>query len=138
MKFTRKASATWQGTGLEGTGTISTGGGALNNAPHTHKSRFKDDPGTNPEELIGAAHAGCFSMKLSFVIGEAGFTADNIATKATVYFEDGAIVRSHLDVEASVPGMSADQFAAAAADAKANCPISKSLTAEVTMEARLV
>ena len=137
MKFTRKASANWKGSGLEGTGTISTASGILDNANHTHKTRFKDAPGTNPEELIGAAHAGCYSMKLSFVLGEAGYTADDISTDATVYFEDGAIVRVHLNTVVSVPGMSAEDFAAAAENAKENCPISKSLTAEVTLEAKL-
>ena len=137
MKFTRKASANWKGSGLEGTGTISTASGILDNANHTQKSRFKDAPGTNPEELIGAAHAGCYCMKLSFVIGEAGFTPDDISTNATVYFEDGVISRVHLDVTAQVPGMSADAFATAAQDAKENCPISKSLTADVTLDANL-
>ena len=138
MKFTRTASASWQGTGLEGTGNVSTGSKVLNNAPLTHKTRFKDQPGANPEELVGAAHAGCFSMKLSFVIVGMGFTADKIDTKATVTFENDSIAKVHLDVEGSVPGMSAEQFAEATKDAKENCPISRSLKADITMDAKLV
>lgn len=138
MKFTRKASASWQGTGLEGTGHVSTGSGVLDNAPLTHKSRFKDQPGANPEELVGAAHAGCFCMKLSFVIGGMGFTAENLSAKAKVTFENDSIAQVHLDVEGSVPGMTAEQFAEATADAKENCPISRSLKAEITMDAKLV
>ncbi len=138
MKFTRKASASWQGTGLEGTGHVSTGSKVLDNAPLTHKSRFKDQPGANPEELVGAAHAGCFCMKLSFVIGGMGFTADNLSAKATVTFENDMIAAVHLDVEGKVPGMTAEQFAEATKDAKENCPISRSLRADITMNATLV
>ena len=137
MKFTRTASASWQGSGLEGKGNVSTGSKVLSDAPLTHKSRFKDQPGANPEELVGAAHAGCFSMKLSFVIGGMGFTADNISTKATVTFENDMIAAVHLDVEGKVPGMTAEQFAEATADAKENCPISRSLKADITMDAKL-
>lgn len=138
MKFTRKASASWQGTGLEGTGHVSTGSKVLDNAPLTHKSRFKDQAGANPEELVGAAHAGCFCMKLSFVIGGMGFTADNLSAKATVTFENDMIAAVHLDVEGKVPGMTAEQFAEATKDAKENCPISRSLKADITMDATLV
>ncbi len=138
MKFTRKASASWQGTGLEGTGHVSTGSKVLDNAPLTHKSRFKDQPGANPEELVGAAHAGCFCMKLSFVIGGMGFTADSLSAKATVTFENDMIAAVHLDVEGKVPGMTAEQFAEATKDAKENCPISRSLKADITMDATLV
>lgn len=138
MKFTREASANWKGTGKEGVGTVSTQSTTLNNAQLSFKTRFADGVGTNPEELIGAAHAGCFSMKLSFVLNEAGFTADNIDTVAKVTFEDGRISVIHLDLTASVPGISEEQFQAAAQNAKENCPISKSLNAEITLSATLV
>lgn len=137
MKIIRRASATWKGTGKEGSGTVSTQSTVLNNTQFSFGSRFEEGVGTNPEELIGAAHAGCFSMKLSFIIVAAGFTADAINTNAKVTLEDGKISTVHLDVKAKVPGMNADQFAAAANEAKANCPISKSLNAEITMDAAL-
>lgn len=137
MKIIRRASATWKGTGKEGSGTVSTQSTVLNNTQFSFGSRFEEGVGTNPEELIGAAHAGCFSMKLSFIIVAAGFTADAINTNAKVTLEDGKISTIHLDVKAKVPGMSADQFATAANEAKANCPISKSLNAEITMDAAL-
>jgi lipoyl-dependent peroxiredoxin len=137
MKIIRRASATWKGTGKEGSGTVSTQSTVLNNTQFSFGSRFEEGVGTNPEELIGAAHAGCFSMKLSFIIVAAGFTADSINTSAKVTLEDGKISAIHLDVKAKVPGMNADQFATAANDAKANCPISKSLNAEITMDAAL-
>ncbi|MET0393378.1 MAG: OsmC family peroxiredoxin, partial [Chitinophagaceae bacterium] len=101
------------------------------------RSRFEDGEYTNPEELIAAAHAGCFSMKLSFVLGAAGFTPDSIETKATVTLENGAVTSSHLEVTASVPGIDAAKFAEAAADAKANCPISKLLNTQISMDAKL-
>lgn len=138
MKFTREASANWKGTGKDGVGLVSTQSTTLNNAQLSFKTRFTDGVGTNPEELIGAAHAGCFSMKLSFVLNEAGFTADNIDTVAKVTFEDGRISVIHLDLTASVLGISEEQFQAAAQNAKENCPISKSLNAEITLSATLV
>ena len=134
----RTASANWQGSGKEGKGTVSAQSGVLNNNQYSWSTRFADGIGTNPEELIGAAHAGCFSMKLSFVIGAAGFTPDSIDTKATVTLEDGSINQIHLEVQAKVPGMDAEKFAEAAADAKANCPVSKLLNTNVTMNAVLV
>lgn len=138
MKFTRSASANWQGTGMEGTGTVSTQSGILNNTNLTFKSRFADAAGTNPEELVAAAHAGCYSMKLSFVLNEAGYTASNIDTQAVATFEDGAITNIKLTLTASVPGMSEADFQAAAINAKENCPISKSLTAAIELDAQLV
>lgn len=133
----RYASANWKGSGKEGTGTTSTQSGVLNNTQYSFKSRFAEGIGTNPEELIAAAHADCFTMKLSFVLNEAGFTADNIDTKCTITFENGSIVESHLEVKATVPGIDAEKFAACAADAKANCPISKLLNTQITMDAVL-
>ena len=116
---------------------MTTQSGLLNTDQYSYKTRFEDGIGTNPEELIAAAHAGCFSMKLSFVLGAAGFTPDHIETKCTVTLEGGVITESHLDVTASVPGISAEQFEECTADAKANCPISRSLNTQITMEARL-
>lgn len=133
----RFATANWKGSGKEGSGTNTTQSGVLNNTQYSFKSRFEEGIGTNPEELIAAAHAGCFTMKLSFVIGAAGFTPENIDTKCTITLGDGAITSSHLEVKATVPGMDAAKFAEAAADAKANCPISKLLNTEITMDASL-
>ncbi|GAB4107750.1 OsmC family protein [Echinicola sediminis] len=138
MKFTRRASANWQGTGDEGLGTVSTQSGVLDKAKYSTKARFADGKGTNPEELIGAAHAGCFSMKLAFVINEKGHTASNIDTTAIVAFEDGKISNIHLKLSATVEGMSDADFQKAAIEAKENCPISKSLNTEITLEAKLV
>jgi osmotically inducible protein OsmC len=133
----RHASANWKGSGKEGTGTTSTQSGVLSNTQYSFNSRFAEGIGTNPEELIAAAHAGCFTMKLSFVLNEAGFTADNIDTKCTINFENGAIVESLLEVKAKVPGIDAAKFEACAADAKANCPISKLLNTTISMKAEL-
>lgn len=138
MKFTREASANWQGTGMEGKGTISTQSTTLNQAQLSFKTRFENGVGTNPEELIGAAHAGCFSMKLSFVISEAGYTPGNIDTVAKVTFEDGKITAVHLDLTATVAGMSEDDFQKAAQNAKENCPVSQLLKAAITLDAKLV
>ncbi len=132
------ATANWKGTGKEGTGTISTGKGALKSTSYDYKSRFEDGKYTNPEELIAAAHSSCFSMKLSFVLGAAGFTPSNIDTKCTVTLESGTVTSSHLEVKASVPGIDAAKFAECAADARDNCPISKLLKTDITMEASLV
>lgn len=137
MKIVRRASAIWKGTGKEGSGTVSTQSTVLNNAQYSWETRFAEGVGTNPEELVGAAHAGCYSMKLSFLIVAAGFVADAINTSAKVTLEDGKISHVQLDVTAKVPGMSAEQFAAAAEEAKATCPISKSLTAEIGLNATL-
>lgn len=134
----RTATAHWEGSGKEGKGHLSTQSTVLNETQYSFGSRFAEGIGTNPEELVGAAHAGCFSMKLSFVIGEAGFTPSSIDTKASVTFENGAVTKVHLDVKASVPEMSAEQFATAATNAKENCPISKLLNAEITMDAQLI
>lgn len=134
----RFASANWKGSGKEGNGTNTTQSGVLNNTQYSFNSRFAEGIGTNPEELVAAAHAGCFTMKLSFVIGAAGFTPENIDTKCTITLGDGAITSSHLEVTATVPGMDAEKFAECAADAKANCPISKLLNTEIIMDASLV
>lgn len=133
----RRASATWKGTGKEGSGTVSTQSKALDNLQFSYGSRFEEGVGTNPEELVGAAHAGCFSMKLSFLIVADGFVAESINTSAKVTLDQGKITTVDLTVKAKVPGMSADQFAAAAQNAKENCPISKSLNADITLNATL-
>ena len=138
MKFTRQASANWKGTGMEGVGTVSTASTTLDNAQLSFKTRFADGVGTNPEELIGAAHAGCFSMQFSFLLNEAGFTADNIDTNAKVIFEDGTITTIQLDLTATIPNITDEQFQATAAKAKEVCPISKLLKAEITLTANLV
>jgi lipoyl-dependent peroxiredoxin len=133
----RRASATWKGTGKEGSGTVSTQSKALDNLQFSYGSRFEEGVGTNPEELVGAAHAGCFSMKLSFLIVADGFVAEFINTSAKVTLDQGKITTVDLTVSAKVPGMSAEQFAAAAQNAKENCPISKSLNADITLNATL-
>jgi osmotically inducible protein OsmC len=133
----RNATAVWKGTGKEGKGTLSTQSTVLNNAQYSYKSRFEDGVGTNPEELIAAAHAGCFSMKLSFVLQAAGFTADEIETKCAITLGDGVITKSQLTVTAKIPGISKEKFDECARDAKENCPVSKSLKTEISMEAAL-
>ena len=137
----QKASAEWQGSLKEGAGTLSTGSGALSGKPYSFKTRFEGEQGTNPEELIGAAHAGCFSMAFSMILGEAGFTPEKIETTATVALEqkDGgfAITTSHLDVTATIPGIEAGKFQELADKAKAGCPVSKVLNATITMTAKL-
>ena len=133
MKFTRTANANWKGTGMEGTGTISTQSTTLNNAQLSFKTRFAEGVGTNPEELIAAAHSGCFTMQLSFLLSEAGFVPENLDTKAKVSFEDGTINLIHLELEGTVPGISEEQFQELAQKAKAICPISKLLNTEITL-----
>jgi len=137
----KSASANWKGGLQEGTGTISTESGVLDEVNYGFKKRFEGEPGSNPEELVAAAHASCFSMALSMILDDAGFTADDISTKAVVSLEkkdDGfAITKSHLTVTAKVPEATAEDFAKAAETAKANCPISKLLDTEITMDATL-
>lgn len=137
----KKASAEWKGDLKTGKGVISTESGALSNAPYGFKTRFENSPGTNPEELLGAAHAGCFSMALSNILGEAGLKADSIQTEAVVTLDqaDGgfAITAVHLTVVAKVPGTDAKAFEEAANKAKAGCPVSKVLRANITMDAKL-
>lgn len=138
----RSASAVWQGGLKDGTGSISSQSGVLTNTQYSFSTRFEEGIGTNPEELIAAAHAGCFSMALSGQLGNAGLTAERIETSAAVSLEkvEGgfAITRVHLDVRARIPGASQEAFETAANNAKAGCPVSKVLNAEITMDARLV
>jgi len=133
----RSAKANWKGTGKEGIGTVTADSGVLSGATISFKTRFEEVQGTSPEELVAAAHAGCFSMKLSFVLNAAGFTPDNIDTKCTITLKEGVITESHLEVRATIPGIDAAKFAECADDAKANCPISKLLNTNITMEASL-
>lgn len=134
----RTATANWKGTGKEGKGLVSTASTVLNNTQYSFNSRFAEGVGTNPEELVAAAHSGCFAMKLSFVLVEAGFTAEDLTVTCTITFVDGAITNSHLALKGRVPGISKEKFEACAADAKANCPISKLLNTNITLEAQLV
>lgn len=140
--FTRKGSAVWQGSLKEGSGTVASSSGALRDTPYSFGRRFGDDPGTNPEELIAAAHAGCFSMALSAQLGNLGLTPERIETTAAATLDkvgDGfEVTKIHLDVRARVPGASPEQFERAAQNAKEGCPISRLLrAAEITMDARL-
>jgi osmotically inducible protein OsmC len=137
----RKASAVWQGGLKDGKGRISSDSGVLQDTQYSFSTRFEDGKGTNPEELIAAAHAGCFSMALSGQLGNAGLTADSINTTAAVTLEKTdagfTVTRIHLDVRARVPGASQEAFSTAANNAKAGCPISRLLKAEITMDAQL-
>lgn len=134
----RNATAVWNGSGKEGNGTLTTQSTVLNQTQYSFNSRFAEGVGTNPEELVAAAHSGCFTMKLSFVLGEAGFTPESLETQCFINFENGAITNSHLVLKAKVPGISQEQFDAAVADAEKNCPISKLLNTDITVEASLV
>ena len=138
----RKASARWQGTVKEGQGTISTQSGALKDAPYGFNARFADGKGTNPEELLGAAHVGCFTMALSFALNNAGFTAEAIDSEAAVTLdkvgEAWTITAVHLTTRARVPKIDAAKFAEIAGGAKASCPMSRVLNATITMDAKLV
>lgn len=140
--MTTFGTAVWHGGLKDGKGAISTKSGALNAYPYGFASRFEGKPGTNPEELIGAAHAGCFTMALSLILGDAGFKADEMNTKAEVTLEkqgDGfAITKVHLTLTAKVPGLDKAKFAELAGKAKAGCPVSKLLKAEITLDASLV
>ncbi|OWY25310.1 OsmC family peroxiredoxin [Sphingobacteriales bacterium UPWRP_1] len=134
----RSATANWKGSGKEGNGTLSTKSTVLSQTQFSFNSRFAEGIGTNPEELVAAAHAGCFSMKLSFVLSGAGFVPDDISTECTISLDNGAITESHLEVKVTAPGLDAEQFAALAEEAKLNCPISKLLNTNITMNAVLV
>lgn len=137
MKFTRKANAQWFGGGKDGKGHLTTASTVLNKTQYSFKTRFEDGVGTNPEELVGAAHAGCFAMKLSFLIGEAGFTPDELNVEASVLFEDGNVTGITLDLEGKVPGIDKGKFAELASKAKDTCPISQLLNANITLNAKL-
>lgn len=134
----RTATAVWNGSGKEGGGHLSSQSGVLANTQYSYLSRFEQGIGTNPEELVAAAHSGCFSMKLAFVLGAAGFTPESIETTCTITLENGAITSSVLDLKAKVPGIDAAKFQECATDAKLNCPISKLLNTEISLNAELL
>jgi lipoyl-dependent peroxiredoxin len=134
----RTANAIWNGTGKDGKGTLSTQSTILKNAQYSYNSRFENGVGTNPEELIAAAHAGCFAMKLSFVLQAMGITPDSLDVQGEITLDNGSITKSHLTLKAKIPGITADQFKTAADDAKLNCPVSKLLKAEISLDASLV
>jgi lipoyl-dependent peroxiredoxin len=141
----RKASAVWHGTGKEGSGTLSAQSGAISNLPYSSKMRFVDESGmsgTNPEELIAAAHAGCFTMSVSYQCTGAGFTPDELKTDAALTMEQSgtgwSITKIHLTLEAKVPGLTEDKFQELAKNAKEGCPVSRLLKAEINMDAKLV
>jgi len=138
----RKAKAVWRGSGRDGNGDLSSDSQVLNRTPYSYKTRFENEKGTNPEELIAAAHAGCFTMALAFALQIAGFKPTELDTEAAVTLEpDGGqgfkISRSALTLRAHVPGITAEKFASIARDAERNCPVSKVLKAEITLDAKL-
>ncbi|QFU00789.1 Peroxiredoxin OsmC [Halomonas sp. THAF5a] len=139
MTIKNTATAQWKGGLKDGGGSLSTGSGTLKDVSYDFRKRFEGAEGTNPEELIGAAHAGCFSMAFSLVLGEAGFTADSIDTEATVTLdpESLSVTAVHLVTRGKVPGADQAAFEEAANGAKENCPISKLLNAEITLDAKL-
>lgn len=130
----RKATAVWQGTGKEGSGHLTTQSTVLNQTQYSFNTRFSDGIGTNPEELIAAAHAGCFTMKLSFNLSTAGFTPTELETVCHITFENGEITKSHLVLKANVEGIDDEKFKELVDDAEANCPISKLLNTAISVE----
>jgi osmotically inducible protein OsmC len=133
----RKAKAVWHGSGMEGSGLITTQSNVLNNTQLSFKSRFENGIGTNPEELLAASHAGCFTMKLAFVLNEAGYTAEKLETTAIVSLENGSITSSHLEVNAIIPNIPNQVFEDSVKDAKENCPISKVINASISVTSNL-
>lgn len=133
----RNATAVWNGSGKEGSGHLTTQSTVLNKTQYSFNSRFADGVGTNPDELIAAAHAGCFTMKLSFILNEAGFTADSLQTKCEITVENGAVTKSHLIVEGKVPGIEEQKFQESVRNAEQNCIISKLLNVPISSEAKL-
>ena len=138
----RIASAKWQGDLKTGTGTVSMASGTLSNTPYSFHSRFEQGQGTNPEELLAAAHAGCFTMALSGQLAKLGLKADSLETTCTISLEQGeggfSITESHLELTANVPGATAEQFETATQNAKAGCPVSKLYNTKITLNAKLV
>ncbi|RYJ44906.1 OsmC family protein [Flavobacterium beibuense] len=134
----RNATAVWEGSLKEGNGKISTQSGVLNNTQYSFKTRFEDGNGTNPEELVAAAHAGCFTMQLTAYINEAGFDVASIETKCNIDFQNGSIVESHLSLIARIDDISTEQFQELVKKAETNCPISRLLNTKITSNATLV
>ncbi|SFC67325.1 osmotically inducible protein OsmC [Parapedobacter composti] len=137
MKFTRKANAEWKGTGKDGHGTLSTQSGVLSSTQYSYKTRFEDGVGTNPEELVAAAHSGCFTMQLSFLLSEKGYEPESLDTEAKVTFEDGSVTLIELYLTGKVAGISEPEFTEIAAKAKDICPISKLLDTTIELTAKL-
>jgi osmotically inducible protein OsmC len=133
----RRATAVWNGSGKDGKGHLTTQSTVLNQTQYSFGSRFEEGIGTNPEELVGAAHAGCFSMKLAFNLQEAGFTATELKTDAEIVFEEGTIVASNLTLTAKIDGISKDKFDELVKDAETNCPISRLLNTKITVTSTL-
>ena len=137
----RKINAIWKGDGADGTGVLTAQSGAFNNMPYSFKTRFKNDDGTlgtNPEELIAAAHAGCFNMKLSFVLNESNYNPEELNTDAVLTFEDGKIISIELNLTAKISGVSKEEFEKLAEDAKKNCPISGVLNCDIILNPTLI
>ncbi len=134
----RTATAVWQGGGKDGSGHLTTQSSVLNESQYSYSSRFEQGAGTNPEELVAAAHAGCFTMKLSFVLGEAGFTPDQLETTCEVTLEDGKVTSSKLKLSAKIDGIDESTFAESVKNAKENCPISKLLDTQISVDSSLV
>ncbi|QJW89979.1 OsmC family protein [Spirosoma taeanense] len=137
MKITRKSSAHWAGTGKDGKGTLTSASTVLNNTQYSFNTRFENGVGTNPEELVAAAHAGCFAMQLAFNIQNAGFAADSLDVQCAVTLEDSGITSSKLTLNASVPGLDKAKFDELVDHAEHNCPISKLLNTSISVEATL-
>ncbi|RIV19968.1 OsmC family peroxiredoxin [Fibrisoma montanum] len=137
MKITRNATAHWTGTGKEGKGTLTSASTVLNETQYSFNTRFADGVGTNPEELVAAAHAGCFAMKLAFNIQGAGFAADSLDVRCDITLEDSGITSSKLTLKASVPGLDQAKFDELVEDAEKNCPISKLLNTSISVDATL-
>ncbi len=133
----RNATAIWNGTGKEGKGTVSTASGVLKDAQYSYHSRFENGIGTNPEELVAAAHAGCFTMKLSFVLNEAGFTPEKLETTCGITFESGTVTKSHLSVTGTVPGIDESKWQECVKKAEETCPISRLLNTSISSEGKL-
>ena len=133
----RNATAVWNGAGKTGNGHLTTASNTLHQTPYSFSSRFENGQGTNPEELVAAAHAGCFTMKLSFVLGEAGFTPESLETKCEITLDNGAITKSHLTVKGKIPGISKEKFDECVKNAEQNCPISKLFNTAISSEASL-
>ena len=137
----RKVIAVWKGDGADGSGVMTAQSGAFSNMPYSFKTRFENDNGklgTNPEELIAAAHAGCFNMKFSFVLNDANFNPEELHTEAILTFDNGKIISIQLDLKAIIPGINKEKFTELAEDAKANCPITGALNCEIILNAVLI
>lgn len=134
----RNSIAIWKGSGKDGSGHLTTQSNALKDVPYSFNSRFAAASGTNPEELLAAAHAGCFTMKLTFVLNEAGFVPENLETMCIINFENGAIVGSHLLVKAEIKGITQEELDNCIKDAEINCPVSRVMNAKITSESTLI